>query len=118
MADSTHEKELMAALSLTGNSLHKGEMEYHENFGHAIGRIQHIYLMSRINISYTNVCLATETVASTIPGFQDITNCVQYMASQPHTPIFHPYNYYYGSNFIRITWVGNKVEDYTTHNCL
>ena len=44
--DSTYEKELMAALPLTGNTLHKEEMEYHGKFRHTIGRIQPIYLMS------------------------------------------------------------------------
>ena len=27
-------------------------------------------------------------------------------------------NYYDGSNDIILTWSGNKVEDYTTQNCL
>ena len=48
--DSTYEKELMPALTLTGNSLHKSEMEYHGKFGHTLGRIQHISLISRIDI--------------------------------------------------------------------
>ena len=30
--DSTYEKKLLAALPLTGNSLHKAQMEYHGNF--------------------------------------------------------------------------------------
>ena len=50
--DSSHEKELLAALPLTGNALHKAEMEYHGKFGHTIGRIQHIALMSRIDLCY------------------------------------------------------------------
>ena len=40
------------------------------------------------------------------------------MARHPYKPIFYPYNYYYGSNVIRLTWSGNQVEYYTTHNCL
>ena len=40
----------MASLPLTGNDLHKAEMEYHEKIGHAIGMIQNISLMSRIEI--------------------------------------------------------------------
>ena len=44
-------------------------MEYHGKFGHNIGRIQHIDLMSRIDICYKSCCLATQTVAPTLPGF-------------------------------------------------
>ena len=51
--DSTYEKELMAALPLTGNTLHKAEMKYHGKFGHTHGRIQHISLISRLEIFYT-----------------------------------------------------------------
>ena len=51
-------------------------------------------------------------------GFQSIKICVQYMASHSHKPTLYPSNYYYGSNFIRLTGSGNKVEDYTTQNCL
>ena len=40
------------------------------------------------------------------------------MASHPHKPIFYPSNSYDGSNFIRIIWSGNQVEEYTTQNCL
>ena len=40
----------MAALPLTGHVLHKAEMKYNGKFGHTIGRIQHIALMSRIDI--------------------------------------------------------------------
>ena len=49
----------MAALTLTVNGLQKSEMEYHGKFGHTIGRIQHISLMSRIDIFYIAFCLAT-----------------------------------------------------------
>ena len=38
--------------------------------------------------------------------------------SHPHKPIFYPSNYYCVSNVIRLTWIGNQVEDYTTQNCL
>ena len=38
----------MAALPLTVNAINKAKMEYHGKFGHAIGRIQQISLMSRI----------------------------------------------------------------------
>ena len=57
-------------------------------------------------------------MAPTLPGFQGIKICVQYLASHPHKPIFYPYNYYDGSNFIRLTWSGNQVEYHTTQNCL
>ena len=108
----------MSALLLTGNSLNRGEMEYHGNFGHTLWWIQHIVLMSIILICYTSCCLATQNVAPTLPGFQGIELCIQYMASHPQKPIFYPSNSYDGSNFIRLTWSGNQVEDYTTQNCL
>ena len=40
----------MAALPFTGNALHKSEMEYHDKFGHTLGKIQHIALISIIDI--------------------------------------------------------------------
>ena len=70
--DSSYEKELLAALPLIGNALHKAEMEYHGKFGHTIGRIQHIALMSRIDLCYATCRLATQTAATTLPGFQGI----------------------------------------------
>ena len=78
----------MAALPLTGHSLHKSEMEYHGKFGHTLGRIEHILLTSRIGICYTTCNLAKKTVATTLPGFQGIKLCVQYLASHPHKLIF------------------------------
>ena len=86
----------MAALPLTGHALHKAEMEYHRKFGHALGRIQHIALMSRIDICYATCRLATQTVAPTLPGFQGIKRCVQYLSSHPHKPIFYPSKSYDG----------------------
>ena len=86
----------MAALTLTGHALHKSEMEYHGKYGHSLGRIQYISLMSRIYICYATCSLFTQTVAPTFPGFQVIKRCVQYRASHPHEPIFYPYNYYDG----------------------
>ena len=40
----------MDALPLTGNALHKSEMEYHEKFGHTLGKIQFFSLVSIIDI--------------------------------------------------------------------
>ena len=51
--DSTYEKLLMDALPLTGEVLHNAEMEYNGKFGHTIGRIQQISIISRIYIFYT-----------------------------------------------------------------
>ena len=48
--DSSYEKELLAALPLSGHALHKEEMEYHGKFGHTLGRIQQIAIMSRIDL--------------------------------------------------------------------
>ena len=69
-------------------------------------------------ICYAICCLAIQTVALTLPGFQGGRLCVQYLASHPHKPIFYLSNSYDGSNFIILTWSGDQVEDYTTHNCL
>ena len=44
--ESTHEKELMDALTLTENDLRKAEMGYHGKFRHIFRQIQHIALMS------------------------------------------------------------------------
>ena len=93
-------------------------MGHHGKFGNTIGRIQHIDLMSKIEIYCTACCLANQNVAPNLPGFQGIKRCIQYLASNPYTPIFYPSNYYDGSNVIRLTWSGNQFEDYTTHNCL
>ena len=84
----------MTALTLTGNALHEVEMEYHGRFGHIIGSIQHIALMSRIEICYATCRIANQTVAPTLPGFQGIKWCVQYLDSHSHKTIVYPYNYY------------------------
>ena len=78
----------MAVPPLTVKALCKEEMEYHQNFGHTLGRIHNISLMSIIDICYTACHTSTQTVAHTIPGFRDIRCCIQYMASQPHRTIF------------------------------
>ena len=74
--------------------------------------------MSKIELFYATYRLATQTVAPTLPGFQGIKRCVQYMASHPHKYIFYTSNSYYGSNFISLTCSGNQVEDHTTQNFL
>ena len=104
----------MTTLPLTGNSRHKSEIEYPGKFGHTLGRIQKNALMSITDIYYTSCCLETQTVAPTLPGFQGIKRCIQCLASQPHKTVFNTSNSHYGSNFIRLAWSGNKVEDYTT----
>ena len=80
----------MTALPLTGHALQKAEMEYHGKFGHTLGRIHNIALMSRIGLCYVTCRLATQTVAPTLPGFQGIKLCVQYLDIHPHKPIFYP----------------------------
>ena len=35
--ESTYEKELMAAVKLSGNALNKSYLEYHCKFGHTLG---------------------------------------------------------------------------------
>ena len=78
----------MTTLLLTVNSLCKLEMEYHGKFGHNIGRIQHISIMIRIDIFYKAFHLETQTMAPTIPGFQSIKRCIQYLDIKPHKYIF------------------------------
>ena len=53
-------------------------------------------------------------MAPTLPDFQGLKHCIQYLASHTHKPIFYPTNSYDGSNVIRLIW----SEDYTTQNCL
>ena len=65
--------------------------------------------MSRIDIGYATCILSTQTVAPTLPDIQGIKFCVQYMASHPHKPILYSSNYYYVSNIIRLTFIGNQV---------
>ena len=74
--------------------------------------------MSIIDSCYATCRLATQTVAPTLPVFQGIKRCVQYLASHPHKPIFYPSRSYDGSNFIRLTCSGNQVEDHTTQTIL
>ena len=93
-------------------------MEYHGNFGHTLGRIQHIALMSRIDICYTACIITTQIVASTLCDLQGIKICIQYLYSHHHKTIFYPSSSNDGSNFIILACSGNKVEEYTTHNCL
>ena len=84
-------------------------MEYHGKFGHTIGRIQHITIMSIIEIWYTANRLETQNVLPTLPGFQVIKRWIKYLAKL---------NFYYVSNVIMITWSGTQVEDYTTQDFL
>ena len=79
---------------------------------------KHIAIMSRIDLCYATCRIPTQTVAPNLPSFQGIKRCVQYLASHPHKPIFYPYNYYDGSDFIRITWSGNQVGYHTAQNFL
>ena len=62
----------MAALPLTLHALHKVEMEFHGKFGHTLGRIQRIALMSIIDLCYATFFIATHTVAPNIPDFRGI----------------------------------------------
>ena len=82
-------------------------MEYHGKFGHILGRIQHISLMSKIDIFLATYHLATQSEAPTLSSFQGIKRCVQYMDSHSHKTIFNPSNSYDGSNVIKLTWSEN-----------
>ena len=63
-------------------------MEYHGKFGHTIGRIQQLFLKSRIEICYATFFIANQNVAPILPDFQGIKRRVQYLASHPHKTIF------------------------------
>ena len=63
-------------------------MEYHRKFGHTIGRIQQIFIMTRIDIFYTACRLVTQNMEPTIPGFQGLKLCIQYLVSCPNKPIY------------------------------
>ena len=93
-------------------------MEHHGKFGQNIGLTQPIAIMSRIDIHYTTLCLGTQTVSHTLPGFRGLKICIQYQASHTHRHICYSYNSYDGSNLIKIIWSENQVEDHTTHNFL
>ena len=84
----------MAALPLTLNALIKAEKEYHGKFGHTIGNTQLIALMSIIDIFYTNYCLSIKNKAPTLPGFQCLKSCMQYLASHLYKYILILYNFY------------------------
>ena len=86
-------------------------MEYNGTFGHNIGRIQNIDLMSRIGICYIACHMATKTMSPNLTGLQCIKHCIQYRDSDPNKTKFYPYIYYDGSNVIRLKWSGNNVED-------
>ena len=66
--------------------------------------------MSRTVICYKTLHLSNQTVAPNLPVFQGIKRCVQYFDIQQRKPIFYRFNYYDGSNVIRLTWSGNKLE--------
>ena len=70
-----------------------------------------ISIIIRIDIFYTFCCLVTQNMAPTLPCFQGLKCCIHYLDIHPLKPTFYPYHYYYGSNFIRLTWSGNQVED-------
>ena len=60
----------------------------------------------------------SQTVSPTFPSFQGLRSCIKYLVFYLNKPIFIPSNYFDVSNSIRITWIENQVEDYTTQICL
>ena len=65
-------------------------MEYHGQFGHTLGRIKHISILSRIGRCYATCSISTQTVAPTLPGFQGIKQCAQYLARHTHSKLMVP----------------------------
>ena len=78
----------MAVVKLTVNALLKVETEYNGKFGYNIGQIQHIAIMSRIDICCISCFLGTQNMAPNLPSLQDLKCRIQYLARHPHTPIF------------------------------
>ena len=70
--ESAYKKEIMDSLPSTGNFLRKAEMEYPGKFGNILGCMQHIFIMSIIEICCTSLILVTTNVAPNIPCFQGI----------------------------------------------
>ena len=97
----------MDAISLTVNTLNKVEMEYHGKFVHTLYRIQRIDIISRIENLNATCHISTQTVSPTLPDFQGINLCVQYLASCPHKVIFYPSNDHDGLNVIIRKLSGN-----------
>ena len=63
-------------------------MEYHGKYVYSLGRIQKIEIIIRTHICYTDCRFLTQTVAYTLPGFQCLRICMQYLATRPHKSIF------------------------------
>ena len=84
----------MNEFMLTSNDLRNTEMEYHCKFEHNIVRIHHISIMIRIDILYTACCMGTQNVTPTLPGFQGLKCCTQYLDRHPIKSTFYPSNYY------------------------
>ena len=53
-------------------------------------------------------------MAPTLPGFQGLKRCIQYLDSNPHKSIFYVYYFYDGSYAIRTAQSGYQIKDYTT----
>ena len=95
MKDYKYEKELVNKHPLTVYARYNSEMEYNG--------IQHISLMSTLEICNATCSLATHTVESNPTGFQGIKRCIKYMYGHPHKNIFYPSVSHYGSNVNIIT---------------
>ena len=86
----------MSIVPLAGNEPNKEYILNHVKFWHALDRIQHIDIMSRIEFFYTSCQLGTQTVVPTLPSFQGIKICIKYLDTHPHKPILYLSNSYDG----------------------
>ena len=50
--------------------------------------MQHIDLMSRIDISYTACHMETQNLAHALTGFQGLKRFIKHLSSHPNNPIF------------------------------
>ena len=87
---SAYYKELVSSSTLTGEALCKTKKIHQRNCGHALGCTQHISNMSRIYIYYMACRLGIKMLVPTIPGFQCLKRCIQFISTYSHNPISYP----------------------------
>ena len=79
--DSEYEKELMAVIPLMGEAPCKAENDFHGNFGHTIGLIQHINVMISTDICYMTCRLGTNSVAHILPVCKVEKRCIYFISN-------------------------------------
>ena len=107
----------MSDIKLTGTEIHKEESKYHGNLDTILEGYN--TLISQAYLKFLHRLLPrNKNMAPTLLGFKGLKRHKKYLSNHPHKPIFYPYSSYGGYYLTRLTWSGDKLEDYTTHNCL